>query len=479
MTRPSIALIVDHPQRDLAGLVLTGFELCQRGYDCHLVPLNLQDTEVWALAPDFVLLNYLRRFNEPFLRRLVQARIPYGLLDTEGAVFGSMEEYTELHCEDVGLLHGARCACIWGPRVARHLLEKGLYEPEQVQVTGCPRFDLYAPAWRSVVAEESDAHGGGRPRILMNTNFSIVNPRFTTSEQNIALYHAQLGWSMERLKEFTDTERIAIDETIELASAIAGRFPDCTVVLRPHPHESPEPYRTALAGVTNIELNVDGPVQPQIFRAAAVVQRSCTTAIEATLSGVPTLSPRWITPPMEAPMSEAVSIGCESPDAVFATLAEVLAGSYVADDELRRETECIITEWFHRRDGLAHQRVADTVAAAARGEREVDERLCRRFMHGLYSDERNREPHLANRLRHAFGLSPHWSARKLRPIPEEWWMESDKVFTAAQVRELAARVASAYRASGRDARPVGVRASRESGRYIHSSFLGQSVTLAC
>lgn len=477
MMKPSIALIVDHPQRDLAGLVLTAFELCQRGYDCHLVPLNLQDTEVWALAPDFVLLNYLRRFNEPFLRRLVEAGIPYGLLDTEGAVFGSMEEYAELHCEDPALLRGARCACMWGPRVARYVLEKGLYAADRVHVTGCPRFDLYAPAWRTVVLDSVDAGGDERPRILVNTNFSIVNPRFTKSEQNIALYHAQLGWSMGRLKTYTDTERAAIEETIALSRTMAARFPACTVVLRPHPHESPEPYRAALADVPNVELNVEGPVQPQIFRAAAVVQRSCTTAIEAALAAVPTLSPRWITPPMEAPMSEAVSLACESPEAVCAAIEKVLAGTYAPDDELRRETECVIAAWFHRRDGLAFQRVADAVAAAAEGERRVDERACRRFMYSLYSDERG-TPHASHRLRELLGVSPHWSFRQLRAVPPEW-AASDKAFTQRQVRELAERVGRAYRAAGWRARPVGVSSSRDARRYSHRSFLGQSVTLAC
>src|SRR6476661_4070842 len=48
-TRPRVAFIVDHPQRDLAGLTLTAFELCQKGIHSHLVPLNLQQTEVFGL----------------------------------------------------------------------------------------------------------------------------------------------------------------------------------------------------------------------------------------------------------------------------------------------------------------------------------------------------------------------------------------------------------------------------------------------
>jgi len=52
--RPRIALIVDHPQRDLAGLVLTAFEFCQNGAVGHLVPAADRGRGIWALpSADF------------------------------------------------------------------------------------------------------------------------------------------------------------------------------------------------------------------------------------------------------------------------------------------------------------------------------------------------------------------------------------------------------------------------------------------
>ena len=82
--RPRVALVVDHPQRDLPGLVLTAFALCQRGIVCHLVPLNLQDRELPALAPDLVLLNYLRLGNQAVTCALLAAGVRIGLLGTPG-----------------------------------------------------------------------------------------------------------------------------------------------------------------------------------------------------------------------------------------------------------------------------------------------------------------------------------------------------------------------------------------------------------
>jgi hypothetical protein len=58
-----IALVVDNPMRDLPGLVLVASELAKRNTIPVLVPFNLCPKELYFLAPDFVLLNYLRATN--------------------------------------------------------------------------------------------------------------------------------------------------------------------------------------------------------------------------------------------------------------------------------------------------------------------------------------------------------------------------------------------------------------------------------
>lgn len=477
MTQQRVALIVDHPQRDLAGLVLTAFELCQRGISCHLVPLNLQHSELWALAPDFVLLNYLRRFNEPVVRQLIEAGIHYGLLDTEGAVFSGPDEYAELHCEDPVLLRGARCVCMWGPKLADYLVAEGAYAREQITVTGCPRFDLYAPGWREAIWDVP-GRNGGPPRVLINTNFSIVNPRFTSSAYNIEYYHETLGWSREHLAEFTGRETAAISEMIEIARSLAARFAEARITVRVHPHESPEPYRDGLAGIANVEVNDSGPVQSQLFQASAVVQRSCTTAIESALAGAPTLSPRWITPPMEAPMAESVSLGCGSPEEMQGYLDGILAGRYRPSEEHERNVTTVLEEWFHVQDGLAFRRVADAVMGALQ-PRAVDERACERF---LYLSSHRSESGLqraARRVRLALGLSPDWSFRHMRVVPPDAWQRGDKAFTADEVRDLVARVNGVFQANGWPVRPVSVTPATESGHYQRDGHNGHSVTLSC
>src|SRR5437667_6174836 len=149
--RPTVALIVDHPQRDLAGIVLTGVQLCQQGVICHLVPHNLEDRELWALAPDLVLLNFFRPANEGLARKLMTAGIQVAVLDTEGGVWPTEEAYVELLWQDAKLRRQLECVCMWGPRLARHLVAREVLSSEQVVVTGCPRFDFYHPQWQPVM----------------------------------------------------------------------------------------------------------------------------------------------------------------------------------------------------------------------------------------------------------------------------------------------------------------------------------------
>jgi surface carbohydrate biosynthesis protein len=467
-----IAIVVDHPLRDLAGLVLVAVELCQRGAVCHLVPLNIEEAEIWALRPDFVLLNYLRRgANEDFARNLVHAGIRFGLHDTEGGVWPSEADYAETLWADRELLHATRCACIWGPRLARHLVETGLLEARQVRVTGCARFDTYHSRWRGILASEGnqDAH----PRILINTNYYTVNSRFVTADGNRAQLEA-MGWTAVRARRAVEIEAVALEAMIELAGGLARRFPEATIVLRPHPFESPERYRDSLQAFGNIEINATGPVQPELFRANAVIQRSCTTAIEATLASVPALSPRWISTVSENPMAEELSIPCESPKALLDTVGQILEGRYVACSDLLNRRRKVIYDWFFQMDGMAHHRVVEAIGESLNEARGVDVELCRRLLYGVKHGRAQQRIPIGSRVRHALRLSPHWSFRRMRTVVPG--LRPEKAFAAAEVDALVGRVAELRARAGMETRPVSVSRARETCDY-NDLYQGHAVTL--
>ena len=86
-----IAIIVDNPTRDLSGAVLLGRELALRGEEVFLTSMNLRHREIPALAPDHLVVNYLRPTNDAFVEQLMHAGVRVTVLDTEGAVFQEPE----------------------------------------------------------------------------------------------------------------------------------------------------------------------------------------------------------------------------------------------------------------------------------------------------------------------------------------------------------------------------------------------------
>src|SRR6185312_9329557 len=404
----------------------------------------------WALAPDFVLFNYLRRTNQALGARLVEAGIPFAALDTEGGVWPEPGSYAELLWTDASLRRQAAGLYCWGRRMADYLVAEGFFDRPQIALTGCPRFDFYHPSWRAVLAKDDSGKAPGPPQILVNTNFSTRNPRFATVEQKIATAKANIGWSESRIREILDIEERAILQFIEITRRLAREHPECRVLLRPHPFEDLAWYQRELRAYPNVLVDNQGPVQSVLFESALVVQRSCTTGIEAGLIGTPTLSPQWITPPYLMPTAEAVSVPCGDAAELASLTDAILAGRYTPPPDIAGAIQAMITEWFHAIDGESYRRVANAIMVAA-PRRPV--RASSFARQRLYLDDDAGVPltgvrALGARVRIAARLSPDWSFHQARTVPRLGWARTRKYYDAERVRHLADACAQQLRGRG-------------------------------
>jgi surface carbohydrate biosynthesis protein len=114
--RPRVALIVDHPQRDLDGLVLVAAHLARAGADALLVPMY-QKHEAQLLGADVIVVNYVRAANLPFLRSSRRLGLPTVVLDTEGGVVSDKTSYAERIST---YLEYADLYLVWGEALVRH-----------------------------------------------------------------------------------------------------------------------------------------------------------------------------------------------------------------------------------------------------------------------------------------------------------------------------------------------------------------------
>jgi surface carbohydrate biosynthesis protein len=481
-----VALVVDNPRRDLPGLVLLALYLCRQGVTCYLVPMyfiSWKGRELGPLAPDFVLFNYLRANNEHEVRNLLEASIPAGVLDTEGITPGVIEDYDRLHmARDPEVRRRVSCYFTWGTKVAERARREGWYRDDQLLVTGTPRFDFYARPWREAalrLSRYADAYP--RPLVLINGSFPKGNPRFQTCEEEERQLVEIFGFDRDVASSWVKLDQQALIGMAALANRLAARFPGTTFIYRPHPFEKPETYHELLEKRDNLHLTGEGTVDGWILRASAVIQRSCTTALEAALAGVPTLWPVWLpnSPASAIPPGEDVSLRLESEEQLFETLAPILAEKFEPPAPIRRRVEEVIGEWLCGNDGQAAERVARVVLeklSAAGGRPDL--RRCRDLAYGLNGRASSWKRRARAAVAEALGLSVHWSFRRWRRVTDDlsWWPQSGKYFDARQVQELVDAIRACNGDTLRCPPPeVGVLPAREGDDYHFGYRQGVSV----
>ncbi|WP_456620916.1 MULTISPECIES: surface carbohydrate biosynthesis protein [unclassified Bradyrhizobium] len=358
-----IGLVVDHPKRDLPGAVMLGYQLARRGVSVMLVPMYEQAVDVPRLGLDALVANYARPVNLDLMRSFAKAGLALYVLDTEGGVLaekgGNSPPAMAAHIKGSGYAEILAGYFFWGNRLHDAFLAEGTMKPEQLHLTGCPRFDFAAPRWRALL--------DGEPRgyLLVNANFPLVNSRFTGKPGGEREAMVRAGWDGAYVDRFiADLKQVFANYLAEIDRLAAAR-PDRSILVRPHPFESEDVYRNALARHANVLVDGTGSVLDRIRNAAAVVHLNCGTAVESVLLGKLPLQLEYLNTPTtagHAALPARVSRSVTSFDELLGAIDHIdsetetfdFAGVHAAD----------IEAFFHLNDGQAADRVADVLTRA-------------------------------------------------------------------------------------------------------------------
>jgi surface carbohydrate biosynthesis protein len=496
-----IALLVDNPLRDLSGLVLVAWYLCQKGADCHLVPMNLRNTELWPLAPDFVLLNHFRTIYEQLVRDLMGAGIAVGVLDTEGSIFSpvpasarggadgptpddgdvlpAMEEYALSMARSSELRDKVSSYCAWSSQFAEYANHAGWYRSDQIAVTGAPRMDFFAPQWRPAArAMSSHVDTFPKPLILVNSSFTLANPRFQSADQEAEMMVSKFSYDRDYVTKWLKTQRAALEGLASVANAVAGRFPAATVIYRPHPFEGESVYQTLLKPLPNLHLVKEGTVDGWLLRAKALIHWGSSTAIESCLADVPAFTAGWLPRHLPVPSVDAVSIECSSEDELVRNIGRALEDDFPLPAEVTANLQQVVDKSFFKIDGCGHQRVGDAILGAVDGAgASPGIGACRR--HTYRPAGPSLRARLSARAKAMLRLPPHWSFKQRRSVLGELsWDRSDKRFDADQVRGMVEAIqACAAATAGRPLRRINTMPADERGDYHFGYEQGRSVAV--
>ncbi len=425
-----IAVIVDNPTRDLSGAVLLGRELALRGEEVFLCSMNLRHREIPALAPDHLVVNYLRPTNDAFIERLMDAGVRITVLDTEGAVFQEPELLAAKMSRRAEVRDRVDAYCAWGQFMADFLHENGYYGPAQMTVTGAPRMDFYSAPWRKAAEIASPARDlPDGPMVLICGSFPFANPKFMTPEDQFEARLAATGLDRELLWAEFEKDQAGLDGFIEMSCALAARRPEIRFVYRPHPFERIATYDAHFDDFPNLTVESAGLVDGWILRASMVIQPAdCTTGVEAAMAGVAAVIPDWI-PSSRVPVVESVTEPCADIDETVAALDRAVSGIDAAG---ARPTE-LMHALFGPLDGRAHVRAADTVTSVPPAG-PLDESALRVLHYHPQEGSADRKP--VDRLRELLRIPAQWSFRTRTQSPPAKWERGDKFFDEAAVRSI-------------------------------------------
>ena len=361
-----IGFIVDHPKRDLPGGAMLAHALASRGAETVLVPLYEQAVDVPLLGLDGLVINYARPANIDLVRGYADTGLPVWVLDTEGGVLAddgaNTPDRLAAYVRDSGWGQLLAGYFFWGQTLHDAFVRHSGMRPQQLHVSGCPRFDWAAPQWRDLLRTPRSGY------TLINANFPLVNPLFVRSPEAELDALVSAGWQRDYVIDLIADSRRILDNYLQAISRLAADQPQRHFLVRPHPFENADRYRQAFAGLSNVEVDGSGSVLNVIHNADCVLHLNCGTSIEAVMLDKLPVSMEFLNTALmsrHASLPSRISHPVHS-EGELALLLEHLPEARAGFDFGPRY-QSMIQPWFHHNDGLAAQRVAEVLLAALDG----------------------------------------------------------------------------------------------------------------
>lgn|GEM_PF-2183111 len=384
-----VCLIVDNPLRDLDGLVLLGSIMAREGTDVFLVPMYTQGYEIPAICPDFVLVNYVRKANTDLIKAYAEAGIMVGVLETEGGIWLSDEQYMK------SIRH--ECAsfidlyCLWGKRQYDLFIKHGEWNKDKLVVTGHPRFDFYSYPWINTL---DSIPTQGRPIVLINTSFSLSFPRFARNAGHEIRNLIKAGYKESYAKERVTAELRIRKDLLEVIKMLSTDFPNILFIIRPHPFENDREYHTSFHNLRNVQVRREHTIAPWAKAACLMLHLNSSTAVDAFLIGKSVVTIDWINHDIIRNMSKLtydLSYKCHS----YEELKVIIAESVQGDTRLRQkhyydnQVKGDILALFHKIDGNAAHRIATSIFQKISQRRnKPSEKKCRNMV--LYGSKNSK-----------------------------------------------------------------------------------------
>ena len=228
---------------------------------------------------------------------------------------------------------------------------------ERIHVTGCPRFDYCFEPWRRTLTFPREQF------VLVNTNFSAINPQFKRSPAEEREAFLLVGWNADYVDLLLEDFHRAFAGYLAAVEHLAQRLPQQPILIRPHPFENAEVYEDRFSRFPNVVVDGRGSVLHAISHARCVVHLNCGTAVELVMLERVPLALEFLN---TARLKEHTPLPGEvsHPIGSLSDLVQAVQGidAISATFPFAEHRRCCIDPWFHLGDGQAASRVADRLS---------------------------------------------------------------------------------------------------------------------
>lgn len=293
---PPLYLLIEETGRELRARLVLALHAARAGYSSIIAPQWL----TWEILGDLPKGLTLFKGNSA-----VQAKNMANAKNA-GHLVVSIEE------EALGLCDAGQINRCYHPSVARNCdmflfqgefqrdcVTKYLGEPVRSAVTGNPRIDLLASEFNKRHASEADdLKQRFGDFLLINTNFSTINPRDLDASAvldtclNAGWYDPNVPEDIEIFFAEAEREQTDLRNLIDLIHALVDGGFEHPIVIRPHPAENLSIWQRTFAGHAAVHIHPGGELVASISAAKLLLHTSCTTGMEAFVLGKPAISLR-------------------------------------------------------------------------------------------------------------------------------------------------------------------------------------------
>lgn len=368
MSAKFLILPIETKARELPGKTLLAAFAARAGFDVVLGDQRSITRSLHRLPKGVFLDKSISRTKIRRYRRLKELGHQIAAWCEEGLVYRDKEAYQFERLSPVSMsLVDAFFA--WGEVHRSDVIEAIPESRNKVHAVGNPRFDLLRQPYSSIAESEARRLSAEHGRfILVVTTFSRFNKHqgqrgvldvlqargFTITAEQQAFYNRLIAHLGQVFAAFA-----------AMIPALARTFPSHTIIIRPHPSEDHDRWRTIAAEVGTAKVVYDGSVEPWLSAADAVIHNASTIGVEAFLLNRPVFSYMPVVDEVfnrRAHLPNMVSAQADSVDDLLRGIRTAFEGRPLSPPENRERRELVRRYVANASGRLAAERIVEVLS---------------------------------------------------------------------------------------------------------------------